>query len=211
MTWAMVAVAGVSLVSGIGSSIKQNRKAKDEEKLKNDLNDQIKEFEANRQPVINQAAEIRGLKNQLSNPAANLGVATQAADIQMEQTDQALANSLDVIRQSGGGGATALAQAAAQSKAQVSASIQTQEAANEKARMQGEANLQKQRMGIEQAALGEEAAAWGRQEDRDIAQLNRDQGQMEAAAGAQAQYETNANQAFMEGVGGATDTLSGVD
>ena len=34
----------------------------------------------------------------MSNPFASLGVATQAAEIQMEQTDIALANTLDTLR-----------------------------------------------------------------------------------------------------------------
>ena len=53
-----------------------------------------------------------------SNPYANLGVATQAAEMQAEEADIALANTLDTIRSSGAsaGGATALAQAALKSK-----------------------------------------------------------------------------------------------
>ena len=55
------------------------------------------------------------------NPFASLGVATQAAEIQMEQSDIALANSLDamVATGAGAGGATALAQAALRSKKKV--------------------------------------------------------------------------------------------
>ena len=67
-----------------------------------------------------------------------LGVATQAAEIQIEQADIALANTLDTIRAtgSGAGGATALAQAALQSKKGVAASIEQQEAQNEKLKAQ---------------------------------------------------------------------------
>ena len=74
----------------------------------------------------------------LSNPMANLGVATQAAEMQVEQADISLANTLDTIRATGAsaGGATALAQAALQSKKGVSASIEQQEAQNEKLRAQ---------------------------------------------------------------------------
>ena len=88
----------------------------------------------------------------LSNPYASLGVATQAAEIQMEQTDMALANTLDTLRSTGAsaGGATALAQAALQSKKGVAASIEQQEAQNDKLRAQGEQQLQQQKMSEQQ-------------------------------------------------------------
>ena len=84
----------------------------------------------------------------VSNPYANLGVATSAAEIQIEEADIALANTLDTLRATGSsaGGATALAQAALKSKKGVAASIEQQEAANEKLRAQGEDNLQRLQM-----------------------------------------------------------------
>ncbi len=84
------------------------------------------------------------LSNNMNNPLANLQVATQAAEMQAEEADLALANTLDTLRATGtgAGGATALAQAALQSKKGVSANIEQQEAANTKLRAQGEANLQ---------------------------------------------------------------------
>ena len=68
--------------------------------------------------------------------------------MQIEQADISLANTLDTLRATGAGagGATALAQAALQSKKGVSASIEQQEVQNEKLRAQGEANLQAKRM-----------------------------------------------------------------
>ena len=73
----------------------------------------------------------KDLSGMVSNPYANLGVATQAAEIQIEEADIALANTLDTLRATGAsaGGATALAQAALQSKKGVSANIEQQEAA----------------------------------------------------------------------------------
>ena len=90
----------------------------------------------------------KDLSGMVSNPYANLGVATQAAEIQIEQADIALANTLDTLRATGAsaGGATALAQAALQSKKGVSANIEQQEAQNEKLRAQGEGQLQKMKM-----------------------------------------------------------------
>ena len=103
------------------------------------LQSRLATLEANRQPIINPYEGITDLSsmatdysNQFSNPYANLSVATQAAEMQIEQTDIALANTLDTLAQTGGGagGATALAKAAAASKKQVAASIEQQEAQN---------------------------------------------------------------------------------
>ena len=79
----------------------------------------------------------------LNNPYANLTVATEAFKMEAEQADQALANSLDVMMETGqaAGGATALAQAALQSKRGIAASIQAQETQNRKMAAQGEANV----------------------------------------------------------------------
>ncbi len=68
----------------------------------------------------------------LTNEAEKIGVATKAAEFQAEQADLALANTLDTIMAtgSGGAGATALAQAALQSKQGIQADIQRQELTN---------------------------------------------------------------------------------
>lgn len=88
----------------------------------------------------NKLTQIENNRQDIRNPMANLGVATQAAEMQIEQTDIALANTLDAIRATGAaaGGATALAQAALQSKKDVSANIEQQEVQNEQLRAQGE-------------------------------------------------------------------------
>ena len=213
MSWVMVGVAAVSLTASIVDSSKQNQKAKKEAKKASDAKKRMKLFEEGRQPVINKADEIRAMKNELSNPMANLPVATQAAEMQAEQTDQALANTLDTIRAtgSGAGGATALAQAAAQSKSKVAASIQQQEAANAKAAAQGEAQLQSDRANIEAKAIAEEIGAYGRQEKRDIVQLNRMQSQMENAQAREAGYEAASQQAISDGLSSTGTALSGAD
>jgi len=93
----------------------------------------------NRQPAIN---PYSGMTNQM----ANLSVSTKAAEFQAEQTDIALANTLDTIASTGGGagGATALAQAALQSKKGIAASLEQQESNNQKLAAQGAQQLQKQ-------------------------------------------------------------------
>jgi len=83
-----------------------------------------------------------------SNAFANLQVATQAADLQAQQSDQALANTLSTIRATGAGagGATAIAQAALQSKLNISATIEQQEARNVQSRAQGQQQVEQIRM-----------------------------------------------------------------
>ncbi len=213
MTWVMVGVAAVGLTVGVVQSVDSNKKAKKADKKRKKEQKRMKEFEKSRQPVIDQSDKIRATKDMLSNPYANLGVATQAAEQQMEQTDQALSNTLDTIRStgSGAGGATALAQAAAQSKAKVSASIEQQEANNAKLAAQGEATLQSQKVNIENRALAEETSAWGRQEDRDIVQLNRMQSNIESRDAQARAYEQQSADAIMAGLGGAGSALSGAD
>ena len=112
----------------------------------------INNIEATRARIINpydQMESVAGLaedlRDDMSNPFATLGVATQAAEMQAEEADIALANTLDTMLATGAGagGATALAQAALKSKQGISASIEGQEAANEKLKAQGEQDLQK--------------------------------------------------------------------
>ena len=140
----------VGIISGVGSIVggifgasaaSKRRRAAAREKKR--LQAKLTSLENSRQAIINPysgakdlSSMAENLTSQMSNPFASLGVATQAAEMQMEQSDIALANTLDTIRAtgSGAGGATALAQAALQSKKGVSANIEQQEAANEKAR-----------------------------------------------------------------------------
>ena len=209
----MVGVAAVGLTVGVVQSVDSNNKAKKAENKRKKAKKRMKEFEKSRQPVIDQSDKIRAMKDQLANPYANLGVATQAAEMQMEQTDQALANTLDTIRSTGAGagGATALAQAAAQSKAKVTANIQQQEAQNQKLQAEGEAQLQREKINIESKALSEETAAWARQEDRDITQLNRLQSEIESRDAQARAYEQQSAEALMAGVGGAGSALAEAD
>jgi len=109
----------------------------------------------------NLAGLAADLSNNMSNPMMNLSVATNAAEMQAEEADIALANTLDTLRATGAsaGGATALAQAALKSKKGITANIEAQEVANEKLRAQGEANLQArttaEQMRLQGVAIGE--------------------------------------------------------
>ncbi len=135
-----------SVFGGLGASSRARREAKRKAKLTGELTI----LENNRQAIINPYSGIsdissmaKNLSGMVSNPFASLGVATNAAEIQIEEADIALANTLDTLRSTGAsaGGATALAQAALQSKKGVSANIEQQESANEKLRAQGEQAL----------------------------------------------------------------------
>jgi len=108
-------------------------------------------LENTRQEVLNPYAKFttdlsglaKDLSGTLTNPYAHMAVATQAAEMEIEQADISLANTLDTLSSMGAsaGGATALAQAALQSKKGVSASIEKQETQNEQLKAQGEERL----------------------------------------------------------------------
>ncbi len=143
-------MAVFSMVGGAiaaGQSKKAARRARSDKAA---AEAELESIKASRQQITNPYATTQDLSalatdlsGQLSNPFESLGVATKAAEIQIDQADIALANTLDNLRATGAsaGGATALAQAALQSKQGVAASIEQQEAQNEKLRAQGEQNL----------------------------------------------------------------------
>ena len=144
----------------------------------------------------------------MSNPMANLGVATQATEMQIEQTDQALANTLDTLRQTGGGAgsATALAQAALQSKQNVAAGIEQQEKANEDKRAAGEQRLQDAKIAEEKRMQNLDAAGkqfvFGQREQREMGQLNRLQGQIDNMQGIKAQASADQTRALTGAISG---------
>ena len=129
----LLAVAAPMIIGGIQSAISNNRANNMNNDISNALGT-ITDIMNNRAPVYDASDKIRDMKSMVVNPYANLGVATQAAEMQIEQSDIALANTLDAVRAGGfgAGGATALAQAATRSKQGVSATIEQQESQNEK-------------------------------------------------------------------------------
>ena len=203
----------VSVIGGIFGSSRARREARRREAQARALESKLNELEANRQEIIDPYENITDLSSMLSNPFANLSVATQATEMQMEQTDIALANTLDTIRATGGGagGATALAQAALQAKKGIAANIEAQEAANEKQRAQGEATLQQQRMAEaqrqQQADVAGAQFTFQQQEAREMQQLNRLSNQIGALRGAAAQANADATAALTGGIGAAASFL----
>lgn len=147
---AVAAGAALSIGGSLLSSGRARRSAKSAERRAAAARAKIESIERNRQAVINPYADFEGvsdlaadLTGQMKNPFKTIGVATQAAEMQAEEADIALANTLDTMLATGAGagGATALAQAALKSKQGISAGIEAQEANNEKMRAQGEEKL----------------------------------------------------------------------
>lgn len=222
MAVAAAIVGGALAVGGsVAGAIATGKEAKNQGRRAASARKRMDWIEDNRQEVINPYSNMDSvtdlatdLQNTMSNPYENLGVATQAAKFQAEEADMALANTLDTMLATGAsaGGATALAQAALQSKRGVSASIESQEATNEKLRAQGDAELQKRQSAeavrMQNIALQDElrlqsAEAQGRayefesEEQRDENQLSRLAGQQQQAQAAQS--AARAGQASMLG------------
>tara|TARA_R110002012_G_scaffold90219_2_gene220736 strand:+ start:7792 stop:8514 length:723 start_codon:yes stop_codon:yes gene_type:complete len=212
MSMAAIAITSIAapLVAGGVSKAISNRKAKNMEGEIQAAQGQIDKLLSERQDVVDKSGDIRAMKDMVSNPYANLGVATQAAEMQAAQTDQALANTLDAMKASGtsAGGATALAQAAAQAKQGISASIETQEAQNNKMRAEGQKQMQTQLMNIESSAISEEIAAFGRQDARDQAAIDRAYGESDFLRSRQMQIQDAGDAAMMAGISGATSAAS---
>lgn len=167
-------VAGsVALVSGaVDFGISKNKENKAAEAAAQ-KEAELKAFQDNRQEIIDNSDDIRALAAQVNNPFANLSVATGAAEFQAEQADLALAQSLDTMAATGAsaGGATALARAALASKKGIANSIEQQEAQNQKLAAQGAQQAQQQRLNLQLQAENEEAAAFDRQERRDMVDM----------------------------------------
>ena len=159
-----------SFAQKAGAKRAQRRAASDRRKATAEL----KALENSRQAIINPyentkdlSSLAKDLSGKLSNPFASLGVATAAADMQAEQTDIALANTLYTLRATGAsaGGATALAQAALQSKKGVAASIEQQEAQNEKLRAQGQQQLERLQLAEGQRVQGIQLSEGAREQE----------------------------------------------
>ena len=214
MGWVVIAVVGgleltAAIVKSAGASKRRNQAEIDRTTAEAEL----KRLEDQRQPIINPYDSVQDLSGMLSNPAANLGVATQAAEMQVEQADISLANTLDTIRATGAsaGGATALAQAALQSKKGVSASIEKQEVANEKLKAQGEQILQNARMSEAQRLQNAETKGdlfqFGVRDEREMIKLDRVSAQLEGAQARELQGQIDQNAAWSDAISNSSQSL----
>ena len=196
---------GLSIASGIIGSIGARKRAKAAAREKKRLQGKLNSLEANRQEIIN---PYQDLSSMISNPFASLSVATGAAEMQIEEADISLANTLDTLRATGAsaGGATALAQAALKSKKGVSASIEVQEKQNEDKRAAGE--KQKQDALLREGQRVQEGEAWefNQREQREMQELDRTASLLGAAQAAEAQAQMDQTGAIT----GALGTLGGI-
>ena len=209
----LIVGGAVKVLGGIFGASAAKREARRREAQARALEAKLNDLEANRQEIINPYEDVTNLSSMLSNPFNSLSVATQATEMQMEQTDIALANTLDTIRATGGsaGGATALAQAALQSKKGIAANIEQQEVANERQRLAGEQTLQQQRMAeaqrIQSAEVSGKQFVFNATEQREMQQLNRLSSQIGALRGAAAQARADSTNMMMGAIGAVGDTL----
>lgn len=212
--------AGASIIGGLFGSSSAKKKARAAAREKRRLQRKLDTLEQSRQQIINPFEDVKSLagyaqdlSSQISNPFANLGVATKSAEIQMEQSDLALAATLDTLRATGAsaGGATALANAALKSKQNVSANIEQQEAQNEKLRAQGEQQMEQMKVAeqrrmqnilISEGAREQSAEAAGKQfvfgakEQREMQELDRTAAMLGAATQSQAQAKADQTSAI---------------
>jgi len=227
---AAVVGAGASLLGGAVSANQAKQAAKGARNDAERARQEMAAIKANRATIVNPYAndkDLSGMAKDLSgmitNPYANLGVATQAAEIQMEQSDIALANTLDTLRQTGAsaGGATALAQAALQSKKGVAATIEQQEVENEKLKAQGEAQKNQLKMSEQQRLQGIQISEGQRLQQNEAAgqqfmfqaKENRTNQDLGYAAGQQQQAMQNAasaNQAQAAAWGSAFSSIGSI-
>jgi hypothetical protein len=169
----------------------------------------LKRLEANRQDITNPYANMQDLTGMVSNPFANLQVATQAAQMQAEQTDIGLASTLDTLRATGmaSGGATALAREAAASKQGISASIEAQEAKNAELRARGQQSMEQMQLQSEmrrQELMGSgELSRMQMQEEREVSQLDRVSSLAQQYRAQEAQAKAQQNQALGQLIGTA--------
>jgi hypothetical protein len=201
--------AGISAAVGGVAASKANKAKKDGLTLAQNITD----LENARTPIINPYDNVEDLSGEFSNPFANLGVASKSAEMKIEQADISLANTLDAMKAGGfgGGGATALAMAAAKSKQGVVADIEQQEASNEKLRADGEQQLQSKIMAEKQRVQNAEVSGaqfvYAQQDARDMQQLNRAQAMYDNNTAQQMAYQSQAMSAF---TGAATGLTAGL-
>ena len=222
--------AGASIIGGAVAANQADKAGKRAGRAARNAREEMDRIKASRVPITNPYAGntnlsslATNLSDMISNPFANLSVATQSAEIQMEQSDMALANSLDTLAATGAsaGGATALAQAALASKKGVASSIEQQEVNNEKLRAQGESKMEQMQMQEAQRIQGVQIAEGQRMQSQQAAgnqftmqmKENRTNQDLGRAAGQEQQAMANqaaANQAQAQAWGSAISGVAGI-
>jgi hypothetical protein len=208
-------IGGVASIAGglIGASAARSREraaARERKRLQKKLN----KLEEDRQDIIDPFAGIQDLSTFISNPFAQLSVATGAAEMKIEEADISLANTLDTMRATGAsaGGATALANAALRSKKGVAASIEMQEKQNEDKRAQGQQTMEQRQMSeqqrLQQADVAGKQFVFSQTENREMQQLDRTAAMLGASRQAEAQAQSDKTGA-MTGMFGSLAGIAG--
>ncbi len=221
------AVGGAVAAGQAHKAMRSARNAKNEAKYK------MEQAILDRREITNPYAGVTDLSglasdlsSQITNPFNNLTVATAAAEMQAEEADIALANTLDTLEQTGAsaGGATALAMAALKSKKDVAASIETQEAKNSELRARGEEKMMsekvkateryqdiqiKQGERTQQAEIEGEIYQFQMAEARSNADIDRYQGMYSGFANQQNQARISKGQASASMIGGIGNIITG--
>lgn len=212
MALGFLASSAVSAVGGLISGFGARRRARQQARKAQALNKKLNALVADRQDIINPADSATDRSGMITNQFSNLQVATGAAEMQAEEADISLANTLDTLRATGAGagGATALAQAALRSKKGVAATIEKQEAQNAQLRAKGgqmamDARL-KEGGRIDQLNFQGDAFAFQTQEQRQFRDEDRLAGQVDNMR-AQASASRDAARA---GFGQAFGAIGGV-
>jgi len=222
------AVGGAVQAGQAHKAMRSARNAKNEAKYKmeqaiNDRRDITNPYAG----VTDLSGLASDLSSQISNPFNNITVSTAAAEMQAEESDIALANTLDTLEQTGAsaGGATALAMAALKSKKDVSVSISTQEAENSKLRAQGEASMQTQKVAaqtryqdtlidqgqrVQDSEIAGEIFQYQAHEARSNADIERYQGMYSGFAKQQSQAKLARGAATASMIGGIGDIAGGL-
>ena len=177
---AAVALAAAPVIMGMYASHKANEAAEDQAREKRDLQRELEALESSRQ--------------QIRNPYDNLAVATQAAEIKMEEVDYNLSATLDTIQAMGAGAstATALAREANKAKLQIAADLEKQEVDNQKLKAQGDQFV------------------FTTQENREMQKLDRTAGLLDRATLQEMQYRSDAISALSGGVSGGANVAGAV-
>jgi len=204
---------GAQVIGGLFGMSSAKKRAEAAAKEKRRLQRKLTNLENNRQEIINPYDGIQDLSSLISNPFANLSVATGAAEMKIEEADISLANTLDTMRATGAsaGGATALAQAALRSKKGVAASIEAQEKTNEDKRAAGEQALQQQKMAeaqrLQQADVAGEQFMFSTRESREMQQLDRTAAMLGASRRDEGQAQSDRTGALTGMLGGIASTV----
>lgn len=208
---AFLAMAGAQVIGGLIGAATSAYQARQSQKQADKFQAALDRELANRPDIVDPSRNIIDRSGQIQNQYANLQVATGAAEMQAEEADVSLANTLDTLRATGmgAGGATALAQAALRSKRGIAANIEQQEARNVQLRASGAERAQSARLQegsrVDAARMAGERFVFGAKEARSQQAIDRAANLLDAQ-----NYQTQMNkQAMYSSLGSALGAAGG--